>query len=83
MKHKSLTATIVLLGVAIALSVWGDPTTLTISSAGVTVTGSSSTTLDFPISRSGDTGYDAFVQYQTQNGTAIAGINYTAASGRW
>ena len=81
MKHKSLTATMVLLGLAIALSVWGDPTTLTISNASVTVTGSSSTTLDFPISRGGDTSYDAFVQYQTKNGTAIAGTDYTAASG--
>ena len=81
MKHKSLTATMVLLGLAIALSVWGDPTTLTISNASVTVTSSSSTTLDFPISRGGDTSYDAFVQYQTLNGTAIAGTDYTAAIG--
>ncbi|MGA7620669.1 FG-GAP-like repeat-containing protein, partial [Candidatus Binatus sp.] len=81
MKHKSLTATMLLLGVAIALSVWGDPTTLSISNASVTVTSSSSTTLDFPISRSGDTSFDAFVQYQTQDGTAIAGTDYTAAIG--
>src|ERR1019366_890758 len=71
----------VLFGVGIALSVWGDPTTLTISNASVTVTSSSSTTLDFPISRGGDTSYDAFVQYQTQDGTAIAGTDYTAAIG--
>ncbi len=61
MKHKSLTATMLLLGVGIALSVWGDPTTLSISNASVTVTSSSSTTLDFPISRSGDTSYDDLV----------------------
>jgi len=66
-------AAMVLLGLAIALSAWGDPTTLTISNASVTVTSSSSTTLNFPISRSGDTSYDAFVQYQTQDGTAVAG----------
>src|SRR5260370_28008181 len=71
----------VLLGLAIALSAWGDPTTLTISNASVTVTSSSSTTLNFPISRGGDTSYDAFVQYQTQDGTAVAGTDYTAASG--
>jgi hypothetical protein len=71
----------VLLGLAIALSAWGDPTTLTISNASVTVTSSSSTTLNFPISRSGDTSYDAFVQYQTHDGTAVAGTDYTAASG--
>src|SRR5208282_486092 len=71
----------VLLAVGIALSVWGDPTTLTISNGSVTVTSSSSTTLDFPIARTGDTSYDAFVQYHTENGTAIAGTDYTAASG--
>ncbi len=80
-KHKSLTATMVLLGGAIAFSVWADPTALSISNAGVTVTGSSSTTLDFPISRSGDISYDAFVQYQTQDGTALAGTDYTSAMG--
>src|SRR5277367_2736445 len=67
--------------VLVALSVWGDPTTLTISNASATVTSSSSTTLDFPISRGPDTSYDAFVQYQTKDGTAIAGTDYTAASG--
>ena len=71
----------VLLGVALALSVWGDSTTLTISNGSVTVTGSSPTTLDFPIARSGDTSYDAFVQFQTKDGTALAGTDYTAASG--
>jgi trimeric autotransporter adhesin len=59
----------------------GDPTTLTISNASVTVTSSSSTTLDFPITRTADLSYDAFLQYQTQDGTAIAGTDYTAASG--
>ncbi len=67
--------------VLVALSVWGDPTTLTISNASTTVTSSSSTTLDFPISRGPDTSYDAFVQYQTEDGTALAGTDYTAASG--
>ena len=67
--------------VLVALSVWGDPTTLTISNASTTVTSTSSTTLDFPISRGPDTSYDAFVQYQTEDGTAIAGTDYTAASG--
>ena len=71
----------VLLAVGIALSVWGDPTSISISSGSVTVTGPSSTTLHFPIARSGDTSYDAFVQYQTQDGTAIAGTDYTAAMG--
>ncbi len=81
MKHKSLTATMVLLAVGIALSVWADPTALTTSNGSVTVTSNSASTLDFPISRSGDTSYHAFVQYQTQDGTALAGIDDTAASG--
>src|SRR5208282_4393631 len=41
----------------------------------------SPTTLEFPIARGGDLTYDAFVQYQTRNGTAVAGTDYTAASG--
>ncbi len=60
-KRKSVTATMALLGMAIALSARGDPTTLTIMNASVTVTSSSSTTLDFPIARSGDTSYDDLV----------------------
>ncbi len=71
----------VLLGLSLSLSVWGDPSTLAISNASVTVTSSSSTTLHFPIARGGDTSYDAFVQFQTKNGTALAGTDYTAASG--
>jgi hypothetical protein len=76
-----LIAAMVLLGLSLSLSVWGDPSTLAISNASVTVTSSASTTMHFPISRGGDTSYDAFVQFQTQNGTAIAGTDYTAASG--
>jgi len=76
-----LIAAMVLLGLSLSLSVWGDPTTLAISNASVTVTGSAPTTLHFPIARGGDTSYDVFVQFQTQNGTAIAGTDYTAVSG--
>ncbi len=81
MKHKGLTASMVILGVALAISVWGDSTTLNISNGNVTVTSPATSTLNFPISRTGDTSYDAFVQYQTLDGTAVAGIDYTAASG--
>ena len=35
MKHKSLTVAMVLLGLSLSLSVWGDPSTLAISSAKV------------------------------------------------
>ena len=71
----------VMLVIGLSLSAWGDPTTGTISAGSATVTGSSSTTLSFPISRGADTSYDAFFQYQTQDGTAVAGTDYTAASG--
>jgi len=81
-KRLSPIAAMVLFGLAISLSVWGDTSTLTISNASVTVTSSASTTLDFPISRGGDTSYDAFVQYQTQDGTAIAGTDYRRPVGR-
>jgi trimeric autotransporter adhesin len=59
----------------------GDPSTLAISAATVTVTSPAPTTLYFPVVRTADLSYDAFVQYQTQDGTAIAGTDYTAASG--
>ena len=59
----------------------GDSSTLTIASASVTVTGSAPATLNFPVARTADLSYDAFVQYQTQDGTAVAGTDYTAASG--
>ena len=81
MKHRSLTASIVLLAVAAAISVWGDSTTLAISNGSDTVTGPSSSTLDFPIARGGDASYQAFLQFQTQDGSAIAGTDYTAAIG--
>jgi hypothetical protein len=80
-KHKSLTVSMVVLGVALALTVWGDSTTLSIANGSDTVTGNSPSVLNFPISRSGDTSYDAFLQYQTVDGTAVAGTDYTAASG--
>jgi hypothetical protein len=81
MKRKGLTASMVILAMGIAISVWGDSTTLTISNGSDTVTSPASTTLNFPISRTGDTSYDAFLQFQTVDGTAVAGVDYTAASG--
>ncbi|MGO9450712.1 MAG: FG-GAP-like repeat-containing protein [Candidatus Binataceae bacterium] len=80
-KRNSLVAGIVLLVVGIPLFALGDSSTLTLSGNSVTVTSTSSTTLDFPITRTGDTTFDAFVQYQTTDGTAVGGVNYTAANG--
>ena len=62
MKRKGLAASMVILATGIAISVWGDSTTLSISNGSVTMTSSSPTTLNFPISRSGDANYDAFLQ---------------------
>ena len=70
-----------LVGVLLPLWAVADPTALTISSASVTVKGSSSTTLNFPISLPSAASYDTFLQYQTVDGTAVAGTDYTAASG--
>ena len=70
-----------LLGLGIALSVWGDSTGLNISDGMATLIDNTTGTLDFPISRTGDTTYDAFLQFQTEDGTAVAGVNYTATSG--
>jgi trimeric autotransporter adhesin len=67
--------------VLLPLLAFGDASTATISGGSATVTSSSSTTLNFPVVRSGDLSYDAFLQYQTLDGTAVAGTNYTAASG--
>ncbi|HLH78516.1 MAG TPA: Calx-beta domain-containing protein, partial [Candidatus Binataceae bacterium] len=72
---------LLLFSLTISLSAWGDATTVAISGANVTVTGSASTTLNFPITRGSDTSYDAFVQYQTQDGTAVAGTDYARTTG--
>jgi len=37
--------------------------------------------LQFPVNRSGDLSYDAILNYQTIDGTALAGTDYVAASG--
>jgi hypothetical protein len=42
---------------------------------------SGTTTLDFPITRSGDTGAEVVVAFTTADGTATAGSDYTSISG--
>ncbi|HWM64009.1 MAG TPA: FG-GAP-like repeat-containing protein [Solirubrobacterales bacterium] len=37
--------------------------------------------MSFPLERTGDSSYDTWVQYRTQDGTAAAGADYEAASG--
>ncbi len=60
---------------------WAAQTSLSAGSAGVAVTGDSSATLSFPLERTGDLGFDAWLHYETEDGTAVAGSDYTAASG--
>ena len=70
----------VALGCGICVIAHSDTTTLTAASASK---GTSRTpvVLKFPIARSGDGSYDAALSYHTIDGTAKAGVDYTAASG--
>src|ERR1051325_5437885 len=56
-------------------------TSVTAAPAGVTVSGSTPVTMSFPLERVGDLGYDTWLHYQTEDGAAKAGSDYTAASG--
>jgi len=47
-----------------------------------TVSGGTSVTMQFPVTRSGDLRYEAALNYFTLDGTALAGTDYTAASGQ-
>ncbi|MDB5978482.1 MAG: repeat-containing protein, partial [Nevskia sp.] len=69
------------LGMLCALGVLGDATSVAVGNAGVTVTGATPVTMDFPLTRSGDNSYDAWISYVTQDGSAIDGIDYNAAKG--
>src|SRR5438445_4648046 len=70
------------LGLFCAFGAFGDSTSVTVSTAPlVTVTGNSPQTMMFPLARGGDTSYNLWLNYQTADGTAHAGTDYTAASG--
>ncbi|MDR3389013.1 MAG: FG-GAP-like repeat-containing protein [Rudaea sp.] len=67
-------------GFCIAAGAQADTTT--ISASGMTVlAGGTGVIGSFPLTRSGDTGYDAVLNYHTVDGTALAGVDYTAVSG--
>jgi hypothetical protein len=68
------------LGLGIVLAARGDTAMLTLPPASV-VAGAAPTTLDFPVTRGTDTSYDVYLTYHTQDGTAVAGTDYTATSG--
>lgn len=63
------------------LAAWAASTTLTVSGASAEA-GPGTVTLNFPVSRTGDTGYETVLSYRTVDGTALAGTDYTATSGR-
>ena len=65
----------------VTLSALADSSSLAPADSSATVTGSSAVSMDFPITRSGDLGYDAYVSYRTADDSAVAGTDYTASSG--
>ena len=69
------------LGLCATLPALADTTTLTLSAASK---GSSNSPvlLNFPVTRSGDLAYEAVLNYHTLDVTALAGTDYTAASGK-
>jgi fibronectin type 3 domain-containing protein len=72
-------ALLAVLGVAFAVA--ADSGTLSVSNASVTGMTSGTSKLNFPVVRSGATGYNVYLAYHTVDGSAKAGIDYTAASG--
>jgi len=72
-------APIFLLSMALSTSASASPTVLGIASASATA-GSSPSKISFPVTRSGDTGYDIYYGYSTTNGTAVAGVDFTASA---
>lgn len=60
---------------------WAGPTQVPRSPANAGVRSPAPVTMTFPLSRTGDAAYDAWARYQTRNGTAVAGSDYTPASG--
>ena len=58
-----------------------NPTSVTAGSGSAVVTGASPVALTFPLERAGDLLYDTWVQYETQDGTAVADVDYEGTSG--
>jgi hypothetical protein len=78
--HRGRALLLTTLAFCVASPANADTTTLTISDA-IRNTNSTPATMLFPVTRSGDLTYDATLSYRTLDGTAQAGIDYTAASG--
>lgn len=71
-----LCATFVTVSTALA-----DTSAVVVLPGSVTVTGPAATTIKFPVERVGDTGYDAWLSYETADDSAQAGFDYRAATG--
>lgn len=72
---------VLLLGIGAGASALADSTALTVTGA-TRGTSDGPVTMQFPVTRSGDLGYDAILDFHTVDGSAIAGTDYTAAAGR-
>src|SRR2546423_1637564 len=56
------------------------PTEIGVGDAAATA-GQDPVTMSFPVTRTGATNYDLYFRYHTADGEAVAGTDYTAASG--
>ena len=74
-------AGVFVLGGLLTAGALASSTTLTVGNATATVTGPSPVTTGFPASIAGALNFDSYLSYQTADGTAVAGTDYTAASG--
>lgn len=68
-------------GALFAFGVLGDTTSMTVGDAAATVVDGSPVVINFPVTRTGDTSYDAWVAYDTVDGSAIGGTDFSAAAG--
>jgi hypothetical protein len=73
-------ALVIALECLVCISASAGTTTLSLSNS-ATSTGAAPVTMNFPVTRSGDIGYDTLLNYHTVDGTAKAGVDYTAAQG--
>lgn len=78
--RRGLRLAAVLWALGATAPVQADSTLLKVTDAAAE-THSAPVTMQFPISRFGDLGYDAVVGYRTVDGTAVAGLDYEAAVG--
>jgi hypothetical protein len=69
-----------MLGLAVlwAATAYAGSTTVSVGNGTVT-TGPGPTSLEFPLTRSGDLGFGVVIEYRTVNGTAIGGSDFTPA----